>query len=76
MSGRAVQATARTRYVDTTSRAGLEEMKSLLAKRSTDMFCLNDGSFPEIDEDVRARAVRDFLDRYYPVVAPWENADA
>lgn len=76
MSGRAVQTTARTKYVDTTSHAGLRAMKSLLAKRSTDMFCLNDGSFPEVDEDVRARAVRDFLDRYFPVVAPWEDADA
>lgn len=74
MSGLAViQESARTRYVDTTSRAGLKDMKSLLASRSADMFCLNDGSFPEIDLDVRAQAVTDFLDRYFPIVAPWEH---
>jgi hypothetical protein len=75
MSGRAVQSSARTKYVDTTSHAGLADMRALLAARSTDMFCLNDGSFPEVEEEVRARAVREFLDRYYPIVAPWETPE-
>lgn len=76
MSGRAVvQESARTSYIDTTSRAGLADMQQLLASRGTDMFCLNDGSVPEIDPEVRARAVTDFLTRYFPIVAPWELPD-
>ncbi|MCL3861820.1 stealth family protein [Actinotalea sp. K2] len=76
MTGRAVvQDSARTRYVDTTSRAGLDQMQALLASRSTDMFCLNDGSAPEVEADERAHAVRDFLARYFPFSAPWENPD-
>jgi hypothetical protein len=73
MTGRAVlQEKARTQYVDTTSVAGLVDMDDLLARRDMDMFCLNDGSDPQIEPDVRAAAVRDFLSRYFPIVAPWE----
>jgi UDP-glucose 4-epimerase len=73
-TGRAVpQKDARVRYVDTTLRRGLDELESLLAKRSYDMFCLNDGSFPEISAEERALAVRSFLDRYFAIPAPWEK---
>ena len=37
------------------------------------MFCLNDGSFPEISDEVRRAAVTDFLERYFPFPAPWER---
>jgi hypothetical protein len=60
-------------YVDTTMRAGLAEMTTLLKKRNIDMFCLNDGSFPELTAEERAAAVRSFLDSYYPIAAPWER---
>jgi hypothetical protein len=77
MSGRAVvQEAAATAYIDTTSRTGLADMQMLLAARDADMFCLNDGSVPEIDPEVRARAVTDFLTRYFPIVAPWEHPAA
>ncbi|GGF92117.1 exopolysaccharide phosphotransferase CpsY [Rhodococcoides trifolii] len=73
LSGRAVvQTAASVKYIDTTMRQGLREMDRLLMKRSMDFFCLNDGSFPEIDADERASAVTDFLDRYFPIPAPWE----
>jgi len=36
------------------------------------MFCLNDGSFPEVDGEVRSDAVKAFLNKYFPIVAPWE----
>lgn len=76
LTGRAVtQKDASVKYVDTTTRAGLKLMKSLLRKRSFDMFCLNDGSFPEISNAERATAVRSFLDRYFAISAPWEHAD-
>ncbi len=50
-------------------------MDRLLAERSADLFCLNDGSFPEIDPAVRAKSVIQFLKRYFPIEAPWEAAD-
>jgi hypothetical protein len=75
VTGRAVQQTdARVKYIDTTSRAGLKAMESLLKKRSYDMFCLNDGSFPEVDPEERTAAVRSFLDKYFGIRAPWERA--
>ena len=74
VTGRAVaQTDAAVRYVDTTMRAGLAEMTTLLKKRNVDMFCLNDGSFPELTAEERAAAVRSFLDSYYPIAAPWEQ---
>ncbi|MGV8884047.1 MAG: stealth family protein [Microbacteriaceae bacterium] len=77
LTGRAVvQEKAKVRYVDTTVRAGLVAMEKLLVKRNVDMFCLNDGSFPEISTDERAEAVRSFLDNYFPIVAPWEHVEA
>ena len=74
LTGRAVTRTdAKVKYVDTTMRSGLVQMEKLLIKRSFDMFCLNDGSFPEISAEERAVAVRSFLDGYFPVAAPWEK---
>ena len=74
VTGRAVaQTDATVRYVDTTMRAGLAEMTTLLKRRNIDMFCLNDGSFPELTAEERAAAVRSFLDSYFPIAAPWER---
>jgi hypothetical protein len=73
LTGRAVtQTAAKVRYVDTTARAGLNYLPKLLAKRNMDFFCLNDGSFPEVDADERAQLVTEFLEKYYPIKAPWE----
>lgn len=74
LTGRAVvQRSARVKYVDTTTRAGLNSLERLLAKRGTDLFCLNDGSFPEVDAAERTELVTDFLQKYFPIKAPWEK---
>ena len=74
LTGRAVtRETAKVRYVDTTSYAGLEMMDKLLAKRNMDLFCLNDGSFPEVPASERTERVTDFLEKFFPIKAPWEN---
>jgi hypothetical protein len=74
MTGRAVvQTQASVKYVETTLRSALKAMKRLLKRRDTDMFCLNDGSKPEIGVEERTTAVIDFLERYYPFPAPWEK---
>ena len=73
-TGRAVEQTqARSLYVETTLKLALRQMSKLLKRRDQDMFCLNDGSFPEITDEVRTAAVTDFLERYFPIVAPWER---
>jgi hypothetical protein len=68
-----VQTEAKVKYVDTTMREGLVAMQKLLAKRNVDMFCLNDGSFPEISAEERAAEVGAFLEDYFPISAPWEK---
>ena len=74
LTGRAVaQETARTEYVDTTTRSGLQRMDKLLGRRNLDMFCLNDGSFPEVPAPERAERMTAFLERYFPIRAPWEK---
>ncbi|MCY0906623.1 stealth family protein [Arthrobacter sp. H14-L1] len=74
LNGQAVtQPEARVRYIDTTMRSGLTYLPRLLAKRNADFFCLNDGSFPEVAAQERAELVTDFLERYYPLRAPWEQ---
>ncbi|MFB3979026.1 MULTISPECIES: stealth family protein [Microbacterium] len=73
-TGRAVITTEpRTRYVQTTQLDSLRRMERLVSRRDTDMFCLNDGSVPEIPEEVRVPALRACLERYFPVAAPWEK---
>jgi len=73
-TGRAVITTEpRTRYVQTTQLDALRRMERLLTARDTDMFCLNDGSVPEIPEEVRVPALRACLERYFPIAAPWEK---
>ena len=75
MTGRAVvQTAAKVNYIDTTVYEGLRELKRLLKRRSVDFFCLNDGSFPEVDATERATAVVSFLEDYFPIAAPWENS--
>jgi Stealth protein CR2, conserved region 2/Stealth protein CR3, conserved region 3/Stealth protein CR4, conserved region 4/Stealth protein CR1, conserved region 1 len=74
LTGRAVtQTEAKVRYVDTTARAGLNYLPKLLSKRNMDFFCLNDGSFPEVPAEERAELVTGFLEKYYPIKAPWEK---
>ena len=74
LTGRAVvQTDARVKYVETTLKRALPAMRRLLKRRDQDMFCLNDGSNPEISVEERTAAVIDFLERYFPFPAPWEK---
>jgi hypothetical protein len=74
LTGRAVvQTGARVSYIDTTAWSGLTEMSELLARRSMDFFCLNDGSFAEVSAADRAELLTRFLESYFPTPGPWEN---
>ncbi|HEY9313618.1 stealth family protein [Williamsia sp.] len=76
MTGRAVvQKEAKVKYIDTTAVAGLKAMERMLPRRDVDFFCLNDGSTPEVDLELRTQTVTRFLDSYFPVVAPWESTE-
>jgi hypothetical protein len=74
LTGRAVvQTDARVKYIETTLHTALPAMRRLLKRRDQDMFCLNDGSKPEIDVEERTAAVTEFLEHYFPFPAPWEK---
>jgi Stealth protein CR2, conserved region 2/Stealth protein CR3, conserved region 3/Stealth protein CR4, conserved region 4/Stealth protein CR1, conserved region 1 len=76
MTGRAViQTDARVTYVETTLKSALRQMRTLLRRRDQTFFCLNDGSVPEISIETRTQAVLDFLNRYFPIPAPWEKPE-
>jgi UDP-glucose 4-epimerase len=76
MTGRAVASTeVRVRYIQSTLAASLRQLDRLTRRRDVDMFCINDGGYSEIPEELRISAVRDTLDRLFPVRAPWERAD-
>lgn len=73
-TGRAVpQEASRMRYVNTTTHAGLGLLAGLAQRRDVDFFCLNDSSFPEVDETARTKVVSEFLEEYFPDPAPWER---
>jgi Stealth protein CR2, conserved region 2/Stealth protein CR3, conserved region 3/Stealth protein CR4, conserved region 4/Stealth protein CR1, conserved region 1 len=77
MTGRAVQQEkAKVLYVNTTTRAGLDLLPELRKKRSYHFFCLNDSSFPEVSAAERTERVINFLERYFPIPAPWEKIAA
>ncbi|MGN6446684.1 stealth family protein [Amnibacterium sp.] len=76
LTGRAVPNTASSMlYVDTTTHKGLGLLKRLAKRRDYDFFCLNDGSFPEVSPEVRAKKVTAFLQTYFPLPAPWERTE-
>lgn len=73
-TGRAVMhADGKGVYVDTTTEKGLASLTKILAKRKADFLCLNDGSFPEVEAEERQARVTDFLEKYFPLKAPWES---
>jgi hypothetical protein len=77
MTARAVQQEkAKVLYVNTTTHEGLDLLPVLRKKRGYDFFCLNDSSFPEVSAAERADSVTSFLDRYFPIPAPWEKVTA
>ncbi|WP_230085400.1 MULTISPECIES: stealth family protein [Arthrobacter] len=73
-TGRAVMhANGKGVYVDTTTEKGLASLERILLKRNADFLCLNDGSSPEVGPEERLARVTDFLQKYFPLKAPWEK---
>ncbi|WP_371481107.1 stealth conserved region 3 domain-containing protein [Kitasatospora sp. NBC_00315] len=76
MSGRSVRGRIDHRHIDVDSRDSLAELPELLATRSTDVFCLNDGVIDGVPGPEQDALVRGFLQGYFPVPGPFERADA
>jgi len=73
LTGSAVTQTAlRVLYVETTLAKSAALLRGLGRGRRHEMFCLNDGSEPEISEETRIATVTGFLEDYFPVPGPWE----
>ncbi|PYI66874.1 sugar phosphotransferase [Arthrobacter livingstonensis] len=73
-TGRAVMhADGKGVYVDTTTPKGLDSLERILAGRNADFLCLNDGSNPQVDATERRERLTDFLEKYFPIKAPWEK---
>jgi len=76
LTGRALPtAEPRVTYVQTTVTGALQRMDRLTGRRDVDMFCLNDGWETDIPEQLRTRAVREALERMFPIRAPWEKPE-
>lgn len=74
LTGRAaMHADGKGIYVDTTSTDGLASLTQVLARRSADFLCLNDGSAGDATPDQRREQVTEFLEKYFPFKAPWEK---
>ncbi len=67
-----VQNRAKVTYLNTNLGDDLDAMDELLKKRSQHFICLNDGGDGEVDPEERTRRITDFLERYFPLPAPWE----
>ncbi|NYE75511.1 stealth family protein [Microlunatus parietis] len=67
-TGRAQTGRITQRYVDVESRACARDLADIARYRCYDAFCLN-----AIREDGDEQLIKDFLRRYFPVPAPWEN---
>ena len=75
LTGRAVTQTGLSaRYIETTLADVTARLRRVERQRRDEMFCLNDGSEPEIPEETRIAIVTAFLERYFPVAAPWERS--
>jgi len=73
LTGRAVIGRIGHTYVDVDRYSGLDQLPVLLAERSTDTFCLNDGHLDGVPRAQQHRAVVGFLQGYYPVAGPFEK---
>lgn len=71
--GRAVEGDLVTAYVSTGRTEEVQRLGGLLRDRGTDAFCLADGSEDEVSPEVQQRALKAFLEAYFPVASPYES---
>lgn len=72
LTGRAVPGEIRYDYISLTRWDLARRLDTMETDRSFDTFCLNDTDVHD-DPDALERTVAAFLERYYPIPAPWER---
>lgn len=70
--GRAVEGELVSAYVSTGWTEEVERLGGILRDRGTDAFCLADDSGTEVSPEVQQRALKAFLEAYFPVASPYE----
>lgn len=71
--GRAVEGRLVTAYVSTARTEEVQRLGGILRERGTDAFCLADDSGTELWPEVQQRALKAFLEAYFPVASPYES---
>jgi hypothetical protein len=74
-SARATVGDIRYVYIDLADKLAQRRLNSLLAKRNFDTFCINDTVVAD-DPDAQGRMIDTFLNTYFPVPSPYEQAGA
>ena len=69
LTGRAIPAKIRSRYLNTSDRADLGQLDALLASRRVEAFCLNDTAEGDLPADEQRAILINFLERYFPYPA-------
>ncbi|MFE1952369.1 stealth family protein [Streptomyces sp. NPDC059524] len=73
LTGRAVPATYKTRYVDVARADADERLAELLTNRRFDFFCLNDVNTPAEQQDEINEKIHAFLEAYFPFPGRFER---
>ncbi|WP_201023165.1 stealth family protein [Serinicoccus chungangensis] len=76
LTGRAVSAPTRMRYVNISSTDAVRRLEALLTSTSIDSFCLNDVDTPEHTREAVHEMVGAFLEERFPFPSPWERSGA
>ena len=71
ITGQAFRAGAHHGYVDLGHQQLPVQLKQML-KRDRDFFCIADNLVAAFDEERADALLRDFLEQYFPIPAPWE----
>ncbi|MER5224757.1 stealth family protein [Streptomyces flaveus] len=73
LTGRAVPAGYKLRYIDVAKPDAAEKMAELLQTRRFDFFCLNDVNTPADQQQRIAEELHHFLDTYFPFPSRYER---
>lgn len=71
-TGRAVPGRLEYLYLDLNHPGAAQRLGRLLLRREFDVFCINDTPGPPRDEAGKARMLRDFFERYFPLPSSFE----
>lgn len=74
LQGLVVDGKLRSKYIRAGRRDAAALMRTALARRHLDVFCLNSTATEEIDPGLKVRSMKAFMSAYFPMTAPWEQS--